>query len=435
MTPRSRAIIPLVFGAIVLAVALGVRRVSPNDGPLPSTDSDSLIRIMLVVLGCFMLVSLALLRPSHTNSRGTKWLAVAWSVALLASLGFTWQVITLSHRGTQGVGATIDSPAALEAFMTVHDASFAPYLYRVPTGVYLQSFEFLSGNDIEMSGFVWQRYGPEIPDSVPRGIVFPEQLEDAYEPVEAWRYEQDGVELIGWYFSGVFRQNFDYSLYPFDQQHIWLRLWHPDDFTVLIPDFDAYLDLNPRTLPGLDINFVYGAWDPITSQFSYDLLDYNVDFGLGYGFSGVPDPELYFSLSVARDSLGPMLDHVILQSVIAILLFLLLILMTHNANDGEHAGLSVFDLVVAAGGLLFAVILDRNSIRARIESQTLTYLEWLPLILSGFIVLVVLGAVLEVKGGQYRILGYNSDRFFVYAYWPALLASILIVTLQVFFFR
>jgi hypothetical protein len=203
----------------------------------------------------------------------------------------------------------------------------------------------------------------------------------------------------------------------------------------LVPDFDAYRDLNPQTLPGLDTEFVYGGWDPIKSQFSYDLLDYNVDFGLGYGFSGVPDPEFFFSLSVARDSLSPMLDHVILETVIAILLFLLLILMTHNAADGERSGLSVFDLVVAAGGLLFAVILDRNSIRARVESQSLTYLEWLPLILSGFIVLVVLGAVLEVKAGQFRILGYNSDRFFVYAYWPALLASMLIVTLRVFFFQ
>jgi hypothetical protein len=343
-------------------------------------------------------------------------------------------VITLSNRWDSGIGSTIDSPAALDAFVAEHEASFAPYLYRIPTGVYLQSFEFLSSNDIEMSGFVWQRYGPEIPESVTRGVVFPEQIEDAYNPVEAWRTEKDGAELIGWYFSGTFRQNFDYGLYPFDQQDIWLRLWHPDDDVALVPDFDSYRDLSPRTMPGLDTEVVYGGWDPIKSQFSYDLLDYNVDFGLGYGFSGVPDPEFYFSLSLARDSLGPMLDHVILETVIAILLFLLLVLMTHSANHGEQAGLSVFDLVVAAGGLLFAVILDRNSIRARIETQTVTYLELLPLILSGFIVLVVLGAVLDVKAGHFRILGYNSDRFFVYAYWPALFASILIVTLRVFFF-
>ena len=35
----------------------------------------------------------------------------------------------------------------------------------------------------------------------------------------------DGTEQIGWYFSGTFRQNFDYRLYPFDRQDIWLRIW------------------------------------------------------------------------------------------------------------------------------------------------------------------------------------------------------------------
>jgi hypothetical protein len=89
---------------------------------------------------------------------------------------------------------------------------------------------------------------------------------------------------------------------------------------------------------------------------------------------------------------------------------------------------------VAAGGLLFAVILDHNSIRGAVESQTLTYLEWFPLLLDVFIVLVVLSAVLRVKEWRVPILGYTGNLVPVLAYWPALLGALLAVTLLTFFY-
>ena len=63
---------------------------------------------------------------------------------------------------------------------------------------------------------------------------------------------------------------------------------------LLVPDFDAYRDLTPSRCSGIDTQFVYGGWDPLSSEFSYELVDYNTDFGLGdYGLCGAPDPELY----------------------------------------------------------------------------------------------------------------------------------------------
>ena len=200
-----------------------------------------------------------------------------------------------------------------------------------------------------MTGFVWQLYGPEIPDQIMRGVVFPEAVQEAYQAEEVWRVEEeDGTEQIGWYFSGTFRQNFDYRLYPFDRQDIWLRIWSPEpaEGVMPVPDFDAYRDLTPSTLPGIDTQFVYGGWDPLSSAFSYDLIDYNVDFGLSNGFSGAPDPELYFNLSVARDFLGPMLEHLVLEGAIAILLFFLLLLMAHDSDLQDRIGLTIFDLIV-----------------------------------------------------------------------------------------
>jgi hypothetical protein len=424
----------VLFGTLAVLVASDYLR-QHGGWDLESGSSD-LMTIMLLVLGFVLALSVVVLRPGARTIYGVRSTSIVWTLALVLALFFTWHVIIVSNRWVNSIGTPIGSPQALEAFQAANPASFEGYDYFVPTGVLLQSFEFLNANNVEMSGFVWQEYGPEIPDHVLRGVVFPEALDEAYEAREAWRIEQDGKEEIGWYFSGRFRQNFDYRLYPFDRQDIWLRIWSPEavEGVLPVPDFEAYRDLSPKSLPGVETQFVYGGWDPLRSGFTLDLIAYNVDYGLGYGFSRTPGPDLYFNLSVERDFLGPMLEHLVLEAAIAILLFFLLVLMDHDSDLQDRIGLTIFDLIVAAGGLLFAVILDHNSIRNVVESQGLTYLEWFPLTLDVFIVLVVLTAVLRVKRWRVPVIGYSGDLLPVHAYWPALIGSLLVVTLLVFFY-
>jgi len=432
---RVAMALSVLFGALAVLVASGYLR--QHGGWDIESGSNDVMTIMLLVLGFVLALSIAVLQPGARNVSGTRLTSVIWTVALAAALLFSWRVIERSHRWEGHIGTIVTSPQELDAFVNAHADAFAVYDYRVPTGIFLQSFEFLNANNVVLSGFVWQTYGPEIPDHIMRGIVLPEAVKEAYEAKEVWRVEQDdGSEEIGWYFSGTFRQNFKYGLYPFDRQDIWLRIWSPEpvEGVIPVPDFGAYRDLTPSTLPGIDTQFVYGGWDPLSSEFSYSLIDYNVDFGLGYGYTGGPDPELYYNLSVERDFLGPMLEHLVLEAAIAILLFFLLVLLVHGTDVEDHVGLSIFELVVAAGGLLFAVILDHNAIRATVESQDLTYLGWFPLILAVFIVLVVLTAVLRAKRWRIPVIGYSGDLMPVVAYWPALIGSMLVVTLLVFFY-
>lgn len=435
-TARHVAIaLSVLFGALAILVASSY--LVQHGGWDLESGSNDLMTIMLLVLGFVLALSVAVIRPGAGNVNGTRLTSVIWTVALLVALLFTWRIIIVSHRWEGAVGTTVTSPRELDAFVAAHQDSFAAYDYFIPTGIFLQSFEFLDTNNVEMAGFVWQTYGPKIPNNVMRGVVLPEAVQEAYRAEEAWRVElDDGSEKIGWYFSGKFRQNFDYRLYPFDRQDIWLRIWSPEpvEGVIPVPDFGAYRDLTPSSLPGIDTQFVYGGWDPLSSEFSFDLVDYNTDFGLGYGATGAPDPELYFNLSVGRDFLGPMLEHLVLETAIAILLFFLLVLMAHDADLEDRIGLTIFDLIVASGGLLFAVILDHNAIRGVVESQDLTYLEWFPLILDVFIVLVVLTAVLRVKRWRIPVIGYRGDLVPVHAYWPALIGSLLVVTLLVFFY-
>ena len=217
----------VAVGCAALFVWLLVQRVQALDGLHLATGGHDLVDLALALLGTILAASFAWTRPGPQNPTGRRTLSIVWSLAMLMTLFVLWGVILTSQHYADTNGEPLTSPEELQAFMTAHEASFAQYDYLIPTGVYLQSFEFHSASNVEMSGFVWQRYGPDVPADLRRGLALPEQLVDAYSPKEAWNITRDGVQEIGWYFSGQFRQNFDYRQYPFDQQDIWLRLWHP----------------------------------------------------------------------------------------------------------------------------------------------------------------------------------------------------------------
>lgn len=430
---RIAAALAVIF--LLLAVGLGFRQSQTMRGVGQDPGSNGRVALGLLVLGFALSASYAILCPGRRNPAAARKTAVVWSLLLLLALALAWRSIVVSDRWSEPVGAQVTSPEELDAFLAAHPESTQRYAYLIPTGAFLQSFEFLNSHNVEMTGYVWQYYSNDVPESVTRGVVFPEAVEEAYQATEAWRIPRNGGVEIGWYFNGTFRQNFDYRLYPFDRQNIWLRLWHPDPQrnVLLVPDFASYSNLDPWSLPGIENDFVYGGWDPVRAEFSYKLVSYNMDFGLGDSLDRAPLLNLYFNLSVKRDFLGPLLEHVVLELAISVLLFFLLFLIAKDRDDQDRLGLNLFDLIVAAGGLLFAVILDLNAIRNSIESQQLTYLEWIPLIIICFIVLVVLTAILRAQEWRLPFLGYRGNLVPVLAYWPAMLGSFLVVTLLIFF--
>ena len=433
--PVHRGVTVLAVGFGVLTVAATARYLQQHGGWDLRAARPELMGLVLLLLGTVLALAVALLRPSPSNPQGARRTAIVWSLALLAALLVTWSVIIGGDRWTPQIGTPLTSAQDVAAFSAAHPTSVARYTYQVPTGVFLQSFQFLDAHDVQISGYVWQFYDAEIPDTVTRGVVFPEALGEAYVTQEAWRFADDAGERIGWYFSGTFRQDFDYRFYPFDRQAVWLRLWHPDPQreVLLVPDFAAYPDLTPAALPGIEQGFVYEGWDPLGAGFSDNLVSYSTNFGLPDQLSATPGLiNLYFSLWVARDFLGPLLEHLVLEAAVAALLFVLLVLTARDGTEPGSRGISMFELTAAAAGLLFAIILDHNSLRDATGSQAVTYLEWVPLLLAGVIVLVVLSAVRHQVRPLPR-LGEAGDLVLVLAYWPTLLGALLAVTLFVFF--
>jgi hypothetical protein len=436
-----RAIALVVAGVGLIAlVALALRFAATHDGLDPARHGGDLVAPLVAALVCVAGLAVLIFRPERGNVRGLAMTAASWAIALLATLIVVWYLIDVNINDVPEMGTPLTSQADVDAFLAANldPAQYASHpVIAVPTGVLVQSIEFLNANNVEVSGYVWQRYAPTVPADIARGFVLPEAVSEAYAAEEVYRFtESDGSEVIGWYFSATLRQPFDYRHYPFDRQDVWIRLWHRDFSreVVLTPDLGAYTDLDPTTLPGLEQQFVYGGWDPVFSGFSYALNHYNSTLGFGPAAAIDSMPELYFNVGLKRDFLGPFVDHIVLTVAIALLVFAILSLTTSDEERHKRTGgLATSGVILSSSGLLFAVLLEHNQIRSIVASQDVAYIELLPFILYAAILLTALNAVLISSSLDLRFVRYKSNLLPDLLYWPVLLTVLLIGTLVTFY--
>ena len=391
-----------------------------------------------IVMGTIALMAIAVVvfRPERGSLRAMAATSAAWSLALLAALGVAWYCTASSELQNRWHGTRITTPAEADAYLTTHlPAGMDPI--RIPTGVLVQSLEFVTGDNVQVTGYIWQRYGPDIPEDLERGIVLPEAVREAYDAKEAYRYEEDGVETVGWYFYATLREPFEYPEYPFDEQDLRLRLW-PRDMSydiVLVPDFTSYSSLDPTSLPGIEADFVFSGWSPVYSGFTYSEQQYDTSLGIGDAGEYENAPELYFNFILDRDFVGPFFEHLVFAIAVGFLLFGLLALTTDDDNLKARFQLSTAGVLGAASGLLFAVILKHNQLRSVVGNRGMSYIEIIPLLLYGVIIVVVLNAIMLAAPVKPKFVAHRHNMLPVLAYWPVVLGLLLAVTLAVFFNR
>lgn len=426
--------------AVVLALAVAVAvwmfaRYVQTYGAVDAAPSSPLVAATLLS-GCAAVMSLAILvfRPERGELRALIAMSAAWSLTLLVALVIAWTAVATSDRLDRWHGTPVLNAADVDTYLSQHiPEGVEPIL--IPTGVLIKSMEFLNGDNVQVTGFIWQQYGPDLPENFNRGVVIAEGVREAYDTTEAYRYEENGVETIGWYFAATLRQPFEYAEFPFDEQDLWLRLWSRDfaEDTVLVPEFNSYLGMDPRSLPGLEEEFVYSGWSPVYSGFTLSNQPYSTSFGIGNASDANHLPELYFNLVLDRNFAGPFIEHLVFALAVAFLLFGLLVLTTDDENLKVRFQLSTAGVLGAASGLLFAVILKHNQLRGAVGNQGISYIETIPILLYGVIVVVVLNAILLASPLKPKFIAHRNNLLPVLAYWPVLLGLLLAVTLGVFF--
>ena len=154
--------------------------------------------------------------------------------------------------------------AAAQRFLQTHaNDEVEPPLY-IPTGIFLQSFQFVNATEVNITGYIWQRYTKGIHDDLSRGFVLPEAVNsgDNIKAKQAYKRISGKTEVIGWYFESTLRQSFDYSKYPLDHKTLKIRLWHKDfnRNVILVPDCGAYVSTGPKDAFGFDERIELGGW-------------------------------------------------------------------------------------------------------------------------------------------------------------------------------
>jgi hypothetical protein len=389
--------------------------------------------IVLAVVSA-MALTVLVFRPERGHLRALIAMSITWSLALLVALILAWAAVAKSELQNRWQGTPVTTVAETDAYLAQHiPAGLEPI--RIPTGVSIQSMEFLTGDNVQVTGYIWQRFGPDVPQGIDRGVVLPEAVSEAYDAKEAYRYTEDGVETIGWYFAATLRQPFEYAQYPFDEQDLWIRIW-PRDFSrdiILVPDFASYNTMRPTAMPGVESEFVYSGWSPVYSGFSFSDQQYDSSFGIGAAGRYPDFPDFYFNLVLDRNFAGPFFDIFVFAIAVSFLLFGLLALTTDDENLKSRFQLSTAGVLTGSSGLLFAVILKHNQIRTGVDAQGLSYIEAIPIILYGIIIFVVLNAILLASPVEVRLIKFRHNLVPALAYWPVVLGLLLTTTLIVFF--
>ncbi len=391
-------------------------------------DPSKLKRHYLLIFASatFLLVGLFTLTWGTYNSKAMgKLAATFYTSVFVVAIMATWYVARmyypthLSDDAIQVLNKT-DRNAFVSNYIDRSHEKHEAEPISIRTGLHIQSIEARSAHNIFLTGYVWQVYLPEFLETLEPGIVFPESVSASIEPAYQ-ETNSDGSITYGWYFEVEVRQPFDYGKYPFDTQHVWLRIWHHEfnKNVILVPDIESYSHFSPIHKPGLTDKLVLSGWQAVASSFNFVEHSYNENFGIN-NYRGSKDvPELYYDVVVQRSFLSPFITTLLPALVIASLLFAAVVsLPKSDVNEERNTG----------GALMFTILLAHFSLREYLDLNGVVYFESFYFVLYGLI-----SALLGVSYYYYHCQNeQNKDKIYKLStrlYWPVFSGVIFIITL------
>ncbi|WP_218143930.1 hypothetical protein [Nitrosomonas marina] len=373
-----------------------------------------------------------------------KWwlISAVISVALLMLLSYQWiRMNTYEVARTELVNETMTNAYLQKNWEGVHrEYGYAsqPTL-KIKTGVYIQSLKFSNASDVELSGYIWQRYQDGVHDAIKpsqseAGFVLPEQVNsgDTVAPQEAYRLRASGEEVIGWYFESIIRQPFEYRLYPFDHKTVWLRMWHYDfsKNIVLVPDFDAYQSTAPGNVFGIEKNIVLGTWNRESTYFDYKHSSYDTDFGIANYIGQKNFPELHFNIVVKRKFENAFIIYLLPIVLVATLLFAALLTVSKQPELINKHGFNTSGFIGACSALFFVVMLAHIQLREQFSGSGIVYMEYFYILMYVFLVAAVVNTYIFSMGiaRWLTFIHFRDNLIPKLAYWPSTLTAIILIT-------
>lgn len=369
---------------------------------------------------------------------------IFWSFAFLVSMTCVYLVGFKWYQVLQEQGAYVDriqDKNDLKRLLSQKDTvefqnGQQPIL--IPTGFFIQSIKFVAASDVNVTGYIWQKYPVTSTTGITKGFIFPDEVDSSsttLRHVYTDRGVQDAIEyeLIGWYFDVTVRQSFDYRKYPLDFLSVWLRLWpeefKQDDSLLFVPDFDSYADPN-KVKFGLDQEIVQGEWEIDKTFFSYNNVPYDTDFGFFTKVTEETYKEFFINLGIKRKFLNAFVINLVPLFIVALLLFAQVMTVTSRGVLAERFDFSVQNAIATCSALFFVVLLAHIQVRQQFSSSGLVYIEYFYLIMYLVILFTALNAYLFAlhDGAITHFITWNDNLIPKVAFWPSVLGMMAVIT-------
>ena len=373
------------------------------------------------------------------------WLSMAFSVTLVMVLAQLWS--QMNHYEIES--EQLVNEAAVDTYLTDHweqsqqmDGIAAEPLKKIPTGIFIQSLKFLDSTDVNISGYLWQRYMDGVndkfkPNKGEVGFILPEEVQSGndIDPREAYRRNQgdeNNEEVIGWYLEATLRQPFDYHFYPFDHKTVWVRLW-PKDFAenvVLVPDFKAYNAYGPKDVFGIENDIVLGTWNRENTFFDFKPTCYDTNFGIDNYFGQAGFPELHYNIVIKRKWSDAFIVYLLPLFLVATLLFSAMLTVTAKPDLAGTHGFNTTAVLATCSMLFFVVLLAHIQLREQFAGSGVTYMEHFYFMMYGVLVLVGANTYLFSMRAvpQLKLVHYGDNLIPKLLFWPLLLLCMIAIT-------
>ncbi len=377
------------------------------------------------------------------SARSKEW--IAWLVSylvtflLLIIISVLWYDIAHNYKPSpHEVSSYEELNAKIQSHLSENfQSSNRSDLKIIPTGIFLQSFEFLSSSTIQVNGYIWQKIPHDYIDKGIRpGFVLPE-AKDLGRIELAYKIKYPDYTVFGWNFTGItLIQEFNYSAYPFDIHSVWIRLW-PKDFyrhVILAPDLKSYEQTTPGKTFGIESDITELGFEIKETFFDMPILEYDTNFGLVENLRKQNSLELYFNTIIKRNFFTPLLVNLLPLFLIWCILFLVTMMISlDKAQKGDFKNISPLSLFSVLGATVFSVLIMHIGLRRTFIDQPLLFLEYFYLITYCIIILIAYD-IYRVIIEPYRTHHRKKHNILPKTlFWPLILTLTLIITLVEFY--
>lgn len=368
-----------------------------------------------------------------------------WSISAVLSTLLIIALISLwIHMNEYEVQPTqlVNEQATDEYLDQNWNASPGPPTIKIKTGIFIQSLQFFNSVDVNISGYIWQRYTDGVHDAIKPspsevGFILPEQVNSGSDiaPREVYRVRTGNDEVIGWYFEATLRQAFNHALYPFDHKTVWVRLW-AKDFSkniVLVPDFEAYKSTGLADIFGIEDDIVLGTWERQNTYFDYRLTNYDTDFGIPKYIGQTGFPELHYNFVVKRIFENAFVVYLLPLFLVAALLFAALLTLSSKEELSNRLGFNTSGFIGASATLFFVVLLAHIQLREQFGGLGIVYIEYFYILMYALLVVATVNTYLfSIRPKRWcGFILYDDNIYVKVAYWPLVFGMMIGITLLV----